>query len=51
MADTRQAAKIYSVILDEYISTTQQVLSLFEAVSHHSLIEHVKISGFIFQSK
>ena len=51
MEDTRQVSKICSVILDEYISATQKVLSLFKAVSNHSLIEHVKRAGFIVQSK
>ena len=31
MADTREVAKIYSVISDKYISATQQVLALFKA--------------------
>ena len=51
MAETRQVAKICSVILDESLSATQQVLSLFKAMSHHILIEHVKIAGLIVQIK
>ena len=51
MADTIQVANMCSVILDESLSTTKQVITLFKAVSHHSLVEHVKSAGLIVQSK
>ena len=51
MADTRQVANICSVMLYESLSETQQVLGLFKAVSHHSIIEHIKSAGLIVQSK
>ena len=51
MAEARQVPDIFSIILYEYLSATQQVLVLFKAVSHHSLIEYVKIAGLIVQTK
>ena len=51
MADTRQVANIFSVILDEPLSEAQKVIALFKAVLHHSLIEHVKSAVLIVQSK
>ena len=51
MADTRQVSKLCSVILDESLSATQQFLALFKYVSHHGLIEQIKIAGLIVQSK
>ena len=51
MSDSRQVSNIHSVILDESISKTQQVLSIIKAVSHCSLIKHVKIAGLIVPSK
>ena len=46
-----QVAKICSVILDESISSSQQVLSVFKSVLHHSLIKNIKSAGLIFPSK
>ena len=51
MVESREVAKIHSVILDEYISVTQQVLSVFKYVSHCSIIKHVKSAGLIVQTK
>ena len=51
MAETRQVANVCSVVLYEYLSATQQVLSFFKAVLHHNLIEHVESAGLIVQSK
>ena len=51
MTDTRQVTYICSLILDESLSATQQVIALFKTVSHNSLIEHGKSAGFIVQSK
>ena len=51
MVETRQVGNIFFIILDESLSETQQVLSLFKAVSHHSIIEHVKTAGLIVQTK
>ena len=51
MAETRQVANVCSVILDESLSATLQVLALFKAVSHHNCIEYVKSAGLIVQSK
>ena len=51
MAETRQVANMCSVILDESLSATQNVLALFKAVLHHSLVEHVKSAGLIFLNK
>ena len=51
MEETRQVANICSVILDESLSATQQVLSLFKNLLHDSLIEHVKSAGLIVQIK
>ena len=51
MEETRQVANICSVILDEYLSATQQFLSLFKTLPHHGIIEHVKISGLIVKIK
>ena len=51
MVETRQVAYILPIILYEYLSTTQKFLSLFKAVSHHSIIEHVKSAGLIVQIK
>ena len=51
MEEKIQVANICSIILDESLSATQQVLTLFKDVSHHSIIEHVKISGLIVQNK
>ena len=51
MVETIQVANIFSIILDESLSTTQQVLAVFKAELHHSFIEHVKSTGLIVQSK
>ena len=51
MEEKIQVANICSIILDESLSATQQVLTLFKNVSHHSIIEHVKRSGLIVQNK
>ena len=51
MAETRKVANICSVNLDESLSATQQVLALFKAVLHHSIIEHVNSAGLIVQNK
>ena len=51
MSETREVAKSCYIILDESLSATQQVIDLLKAVLHHSLIEHVKSSGFIVKSK
>ena len=50
-SETREVVNIVSIILDESLSPTQQVLSLFKAVSHQSIIENVNSAGLIFQSK
>ena len=42
---------MFSVVLDESLYLTQQVIDLFKTVSHHSLIEYVKSSGLIVQGK
>ena len=44
MVESIKVAKICSVVLDEYISATQQVLSLFKSVLYRILIAHVKSS-------
>ena len=51
MAESRQVAKISSIILDKSISKTEQVLARFKSVSHHSLIENVKNASLIVPSK
>ena len=51
MSDSRQVSNIRYFILDKSISKTQQVLSIIKAVSHCSLIKHVKIAGLIVPSK
>ena len=51
MAETIQVDNIRSFNLNEYLSAKQQVLALFKAVSHHSLIEHVNSAGLIVQIK
>ena len=51
MEETRHVANIFFIILDEYLSITQQVIALFKAVLHHSLVEHVKSAGLIFLNK
>ena len=49
--ESRQVAKISSVILYKSISKTQQVLALLKSMSHHSLIENVKSAGLIVPRK
>ena len=51
MADTRQVANIFSVILDESIYATRQVLALLKYVSHHSIIGHVQSADVIVKIK
>ena len=51
MVESIQVANIHSVILDKSILKTQQVIALFKAVSHYSIIEHVKIKCLIVQIK
>ena len=51
MAETIQVAKICSVLLDEHLSAIQQVIALFKAVLHHSLIENVNSACLAVQSK
>ena len=51
MSDSRQVSNIRNFILDKSTSKTQQVLSIIKAVSHCSLIKHVKIAGLIVPSK
>ena len=51
MEETRQVSNNFPVILDEYLSATQQVLALFKSILHNSLIEHVKMAGLIVQNK
>jgi hypothetical protein len=50
MAKSRQIAKIRNVILDEIISEPQQLLALFEAVSHPQLRQMMKSTGLIVPS-
>ena len=51
MVETRQVAHICSVILDESISATQQVLAIFKYVLHNSLIDYFNSEALIVQIK
>ena len=51
MEESIQVVKIFPFILDQYIFATQQVLPLFKAVSHPSLIKKNKSVGLIFPSQ
>ena len=51
MVESIQVANIHSVILDKSILKTQQVIALFKALSHCSIIKHVKSAGLIVPRK